>query len=117
MGTNYYQRTEICECCGRYDEKHIGKSSAGWQFSFRGYNAEEHRPAILSFKDWKRELKNGKIFDEYGREMPYEDFLAFVEEKKSQPNNHFDYCVKNNLSRETDFKDPDGHSFSNTEFS
>lgn len=42
MGTNYYIRTtegaDYCEHCGRgeqYKEIHIGKSSMGWQFSFK----------------------------------------------------------------------------------
>lgn len=30
MGTNYYAIKNLCECCNRSDEEHIGKSSAGW---------------------------------------------------------------------------------------
>lgn len=26
MGTNYYARYNACDCCGRYDSAHIGKS-------------------------------------------------------------------------------------------
>lgn len=33
MGTNYYYYYNVCECCGRSDILHIGKSSCGWVFS------------------------------------------------------------------------------------
>lgn len=122
MGTNYYQRINICEHCNRYDERHIGKSSAGWQFSFRGYLPENgfQLPAIISFEDWKKTLQaEGKIFNEYGQEISFEDFVKMVETLRSQPNNHCDYCKKNGLvsSENSDWKDKDGYSFSSYEFS
>ncbi len=84
MGTNYYHRIDICESCNRYKEKHIGKSSAGWQFSFQGYREDEDIPKIASFEDWKRELQaDGKIFDEYGREMSFEEFVEYVERRQT----------------------------------
>ena len=121
MGTNYYLHYDICECCGRHNEKHIGKSSAGWQFSFRGYRSPEYQPPITSFEDWKKELQiEGKIFDEYGREISYEDFVALVEKKRSETYNQYDYCKEHSAWRnidETDWKDDEGHPFSSTEFS
>ena len=117
MGTNYYHRTGICECCRRYDERHIGKSSAGWQFSFQGYR--DSVPIITSFEDWKRELQiEGKIFDEYGREVSFEDFVKLVKEKQSEEMNTYDYCAKEgsvNMTRR--WKDEEGYSFSEGEFS
>ena len=125
MGTNYYHRTDICEHCDRYSERHIGLSSGGWQFTFRGYN--DVMPKILSFEDWKRELKNGKIFSGYGEEICFEEFVAFVEEKQTgtfndKPNkNHYDYCKKEAGNRgydmRGDWKDDEGYSFSNSDFS
>ena len=122
MGTNYYHRINICEHCNRYNERHIGKSSAGWQFSFQGYDAEQHRPAIMSFEDWKRELQaEGKIFDEYGGVISLDDFIKRVEDKRSQPNNHYDYCLSNHKEQgfdmSRDWKDDEGHPFSYSEFS
>ena len=125
MSTNYYHRTDICESCKRYKEQHIGKSSAGWEFSFQGYNAEEHRPAIMSFEDWKRELQaDGKIFDEYGTEISVDDFIKLVEDKKGgtyndKPNlNHYEYLSKQTVyDMSEEWKDPDGHSFTSSEFS
>jgi len=122
MGTNYYHRTDICECCSRYKEKHIGKNSFGWQFSFQGFMGYEDNPKIISFKDWKRELKaDGKIFDEYGRELSFEKFVELVELKKTAPNNHYDYCIGEASSRgysmDNDWKDDEGYSFSGHDFS
>lgn len=128
MGTNYYQRTDICDCCNRYKEVHIGKSSAGWEFSFQGYIGEENNPKIMSFEDWKRELQaDGKIFTEYGEEVSFEDFVKLVEDKKEgqwreKPNlNHYDYCLSKSKERgytmTNDWKDEDGHSFTGCEFS
>ena len=116
MGTNYYHRTNICECCNRYDEKHIGKSSAGWQFSFQGYVNDI--PRIESFEDWKRELlTEGKIFDEYSREISFENFVKLVEGKQSQSKNHYDYCKKEGYNMDNDWKDKEGYSFTKAEFS
>ena len=127
MGMNYYHRINICDHCNRYDEKHIGKSSAGWEFSFQGYTPEDNRPVILSFKDWKRELKNtGKIFDEDGEEISYEKFVELIESKKNgtfndNPNkNHYDYCMAEANIRgydmSNDWKDEEGHSFASSDF-
>jgi hypothetical protein len=100
----------------------------GWEFSFQGYN--ESQPEIYSFEDWKRELQaDGKIFDEYGQEISFEDFVKLVEDKKiskgrdkSKPNiNHYDYCFAEHEERGYDmknsWKDDKGHSFTFTEFS
>ncbi len=78
MGTNYYHRYNICSECRRYDKRHIGKSSAGWQFSFKGWKDSEGRPAIKSWQDWKyilKTFKDGQIFDEYGKEWSYASYL------------------------------------------
>ena len=128
MGTNYYHRINICEHCNRYNERHIGKSSAGWQFSFQGYRVEQHCPAIMSFEDWKRELQaEGKIFDENGKETSYEEFVKLVEDKKDgqyneRPNlNHYDYCLSKHKERgfnmDNDWKDDEGYAFTFSEFS
>jgi len=125
MGTNYYHRTNICDCCNRYDEKHIGKSSAGWQFSFQGY---EDAPEILSYKDWLRVLwqslmidKTGKIFNEYNKEMSYDDFVEMVKKKQSGPHNQYDEvqkeCKERGYSIQNDWKDEEGYAFTFAEFS
>jgi len=125
MGTNYYQRTDICKTCNRYKEKHIGKNSGGWDFHFQGYNGCEDSPKIVSFEDWKRELKaDGKIFNEYGIELSFEEFVKLVEDNhngkfKDRANlNHSDFCKEQcDIDMTIYWKDKEGFSFTSQEFS
>ena len=107
MGTNYYYRDEKCPTCGRYDERHIGKSSAGWTFNFRGYDD------IRSYKDWLAILEKEQviIYDEYGDTISLEDFKKLVESKRNSFHNHAkEYPQYSWLDKE-------GNSFSDNEFS
>jgi len=73
MGTNFYTERE-----GRYD-RHIGKSSAGWCFSFRVYRD------IKNLQDWERYLDSKVLIkDEYGKEYSKEEFLeSFVKRDRT----------------------------------
>jgi hypothetical protein len=129
MGTNYYVAKDLCECCNRYDEEyHIGKSSFGWAFSFRGYRHER----LVSWQAWKEFLKDKIIKDEYGDTVTYELFVELVETFKSpgyvNPNGyknlqHNDEGRKTNESGyawfnpEYDWDDPEGYAFCSREFS
>jgi hypothetical protein len=64
MGTNFFWREKFCGECGRFDEKHVGKRSGGWSFTFR-----EHE-GIRSRADWVAYVAKGEggLIDEYGRE-------------------------------------------------
>ena len=78
MGTNYYLRHKPCPNCGNVArELHIGKSSIGWQFSFRGYRDLN----IHSYQDWLEEFKDERreIVDEYGHVITLEEFRKNVE--------------------------------------
>jgi len=123
MGTNYYWRQQThpgCEACGRkpeYDDLHIGKSSAGWTFSF---HADEGR-GLTSWRAWKEFLiqgeaeKRGEIVDEYDVRLTFEEFRSVVEER-SHPRglrNHAE--LHGHVDRS--FLDPEGHSMSPGEFS
>lgn len=114
MGTNYYLHRNICGCCKRYDRYHIGKSSAGWQFTFRAYDYEDAPLRIRNYRDWQDEiLEDGiKIFDEYGGELKWTEFLTLVERKRSEPRNH-----ASEYPGEYDYVDGEGYSFTNREFS
>ena len=88
------------------EEVHIGKSSAGWTFTFHATDT------IRSEKDWREETRKGQIFDSYGEEISYADFWAKVDEKKNEPNNHAA------ISKEGgSFLDEEGNSMSPYEFS
>lgn len=116
MGTNYYWKSEVeeptlcseCRCVTKVPVFHIGKSSAGWTFTFQTSDAL----GVRSFADWKRVLAGkGTIVDEYGAVLPVERFEALVVKKASALHSH---------AREhpqKSFLDPEGHSFSDYDFS
>jgi len=144
MGTNYYIRYNICKCCNRYDEIHIGKSSYGWSFTFHALDDyiklssidpkfalldnNEMQIKISSYKEWKEffqkyiiEYETVKIFDEYGTEISLEEFYKLVELKKGGKNHAIemktDPRYRDTYKPERDFIDEEGNSFSKCEFS
>ncbi len=120
MGCNYYLRENRCECCGRTDEeKHIGKDSVGWQFSFQGYRAEGAEPGerIVSYADWLKRLDaGGEIYDEYGDRVTLDEFKALVQAKQSEPRNYAIYCQPRYPGLDV-WLDAEGYSFSGGYFS
>lgn len=125
MGTNYYWRHKCCDKCGRYEELHIGKKSAGWKFSFRGHR--DHQPPIVSWEDWRRTIVEnaGQVFNEYDEMVPFNEFVAVVDGSRSEPRDHIEMCMSdphsssyiNGAVNRGDAWHADGFSFSNTEFS
>lgn len=123
MGTNYYLRKNICACCDRYDKLHIGKSSSGWSFSFRGYRKQyddDDIEEIKSFSDWKEQFKveGVKIFNEYGDEVTLQYLFELIESKRGGQN-HTTYCkIHHPRHAEADcWLDDEGNSFDDQEFS
>jgi len=122
MGTNYYAHLNVCSHCNKAEEIfHIGKSSFGWTFSFRGhkYNSPTGEP-LLSYIDWVKFLmrSNVTIKDEYDRVISYQEFIDLVESKKTEPNNHTVYVAKEYPSQvRYCWTDQQGNSFSDQEFS
>ena len=129
MGTNYYVAKNLCECCNRYDrEYHIGKSSYGWSFSFRGYRAE----GLVSWSAWKEFLNDQIIMDEYGERIDYEWFVQNIENEKapgfvcSNGHKNLQHNAEGRkpspsgytwFNPEYDWDDEGGYSFSSREFS
>ena len=125
MGTNYYTST-YCDACKRQDrDYHIGKSSYGWSFLFRGYRPE----GLVSWDAWKEFLKDKTILNEYGEQIDYEWFVHFMEGEKSpkyvRENGHrnlqhnqmgkIDSCPW--FNPEHDWNDEKGYAFMSVEFS
>lgn len=79
MGTNFYTRINECASCERFEEIHLGKSSAGWQFSFQ-YNDGKYYKNMPQMKKW---LKDKIIKNEYGEVISNEDFWKMVRTKQS----------------------------------
>ena len=116
MGTNYYVRPGECEnpCahCRAPETIHLGKSSAGWTFSFRAYPDPASSPEgvtwpVADFPSWLKLLDLGKIEDEYGQPVTRDALVAKVEAKRGG---------QSELSGH-DYRDAGGNRFVPGEFS
>ncbi len=125
MGTNYYARYNICPTCKRPGiSLHIGNESCGWAFSFHGIVGTEAEDSeiepIASWEDWKILLKKPgtEIFNEYGDEMDYAEFIDSIDITE-QGKNHTIYCrISHPEHAKRDcWLDEAGHSFQCGEFS
>ena len=126
MGTNYYLHTDECPHCKRpRDRVHIGKSSAGWPFLFRGYRQwpPDGVPApITRMTDWRELLSretdaNGVIMDEHGGSMGLLEFFDMVRHKQGQTAGP-DSCTNYKFgAHKSEWYDEDGYRFCDSEFS
>lgn len=112
MGTNYYLREDYCRVCGRFEQHHIGKSSAGWMFLFNVTDKEK-------VDDWKKETLHYKnwsddegIFDEYGKQKSYDDFWKMVEDKQDGKTHS-----PHGFGGQRSWIDEDGYNVANYDFS
>lgn len=101
-------------------ELHIGKSSAGWSFTFH-YVDEYDSPdgvAIDSWKRWQEILTRHdvKIWNEYDEPVYLANFIQNVEAKKAEPRNHHLHCL-HKYGSDDGYLDEEGHSFSRGIFS
>jgi len=110
VSTNYYVRLNHCGHCDRNDLLHIGSSSSGWAFHFRGYSNKNYSSSegedgfvfredieseggvrlvftedinLNSWSDWKKFLKGKIIIDEYGDKISFSNFVTLIESVKS----------------------------------
>lgn len=136
MGTNYYLRHNACGGCGRYDDIHIGKQSAGWSFLFRAYNHRLLNPEhpdwgyveqspfgvpVTSREDWRRILavSGAEVFDEYGQKL--DDPLGWLD--GMSPPDLAQRVFENrethwpSYMERTDWRDAEGFRFEPREFS
>lgn len=124
MGTNYFLIHEKCDCCGRSERLHLGKDSAGWTFSFRGYRNEADPVRITTYEDFKAVVeehlfrKEAHLEDEYGKRVAWAWLLARIAERRGGTN-HTDYCLTKYGPHydECIWKDEHGNSFREGEFS
>lgn len=115
MGTNFYAKTNRCKTCGHKPEDiHLGKSSAGWQFTFQ-YNRGKYYKNVGEMKEW---LKGKVIRNEYGQRISRLAFWRMVKDKQTPKNkNHAKEMHKQYPnSRKVDLI-IEGYSFTNCEFS
>lgn len=112
MGTNYYavRNRPTVE-----DPIHIGKSSAGWKFSFQSHNEKYHEPPIVwntydQVYEWLYkqtvESDNYVILNEYDEIVSFDDLIKLIEEKQEEDNPD-DFTYARNVN---------GYRFSDHEF-
>lgn len=90
MGTNYYADVSTCKCCNRTDTYHLGKSSAGWTFTFQAIDNDG--VVVRNYDQWLELIKRAdRVYDEYGDDQTAEQMVALVEGKRKAPNNHTIY--------------------------
>lgn len=132
MSTNYYFNPNEASPLHCYGQLHIGKSSAGWSFSFQGYDfgggkirAEVGNsglgiqvaapPCVIkSVTDWSKVLLDGTIEDEYGCALSFEQLAEVVIGKRPSGkllNHALEY------PSERTWVDAEGYSFSSYDFS
>ena len=72
---------KMCPTCKRQDVLHIGKSSAGWPFTFASDDMGD------TIEDVKEKLDQGDMVDEYDRPITPDEFLTFVHTREFQGKN------------------------------
>jgi len=81
MGTNFYVIKNHCSHCGRYENIHLGKSSAGSRFLFH------YQVNMVDIIDVILLTRNNKIENEYEQEISFDDFWGMVQNKQSEKQN------------------------------
>lgn len=114
MSTNYYARYNVCDCCNRYDEVHIGQS----------YRALQTQPAlgIRSWTAWCTFLNTEgvQVFDEYDRQLDVAEFIQGwvprqdAAQHVAETDKSWNYLFN---SKSGDFLDEQGFYFVDREFS
>lgn len=125
MGTNFYLRQTACSGCGRFDEHHIGKRSAGWSFGFHGYRPDEDAThplgPVRSRADWVRAVGvfDGSVVDEYGRVVddPVAWLAGLEAPSLTQQRWEQDHMGPFYRPSERDWRDAEGFRFYDGEFS
>ena len=116
MGCNYYavkNRPSVSEPI------HIGKCSIGWLFHFQAQDDPYHRPPVVwqtydQVRMWLRDnTMTGEyvIMNEYDEIIPYDDFIALVEERQND-----ERCRNNPDNFHGGCRNVDGYRFSDGDF-
>ena len=125
MGTNYYLHTDVCPHCNRERERiHVGKSSAGWPFLFRGYRSwppDGVPHPITSALEWRQFIEQSVaqgagLFDEYGERQDVAEFWGFVQGKLGETRGPDATPGYWHGARESEWTDSEGYRFVDHEF-
>lgn len=120
MGVNYYLHLKDNHSL------HIGKSSSGWRFCFRGYRDQEQ--LIESYQAWRVLIldalaKGCRLCDEHGNALSAQQFFYLVGTKTTDPMDYVTYCLASPYAcvrrhgQQECWRDREGHPFCETEYS
>lgn len=124
MGTNFYAIYNKCEHCGRSDEMHLGKQSAGWRFTFQ--SIERYDLKLTTARGWFAFLQQPGTFieDEYGNKYTFDEFkkrVRFFDGRSTAEWNglHYTGCTREQWTEwgKHDYKDDEGYDFCRVDFS
>ena len=101
---------------------HIGKVSAGWEFCFMSYEADDFysTPELKNKKQWFEYmfLHDDLIVDENDQPVSFSTITKIVNDSKGDKlKNMFDELMKENGIPFTYYKDEEGYIFDTTQFS
>lgn len=120
MGTNYYVATRTCTECGHSHRVHFMKSFHTW----RGYPDGEDTPwgPIVTMADWRLAIteRGLLIYDEYGDLHDAETILQRIDALPADVRrNQYDWDHAHPIGgvRTLCRLDPEGYTFSDSEFS
>ena len=124
MGTNYFIKSDAgsaCACCGHTppsQEVHLGKSSGGWAFLFKGNRDPENGPLVTTEQEWWAELQRrvhaGQfVWDEYGDIISLPELRKVIDSTR-QGRPHTQLVTAAHSSA---WQDEEGNSFMESEFS
>lgn len=68
---NYYHLTNLCDCCGRYDQEHIGKAGSR---RFTLHVTDD----IPDLETWLERLKSGEIINEDYDILDFDEFTGIL---------------------------------------
>lgn len=117
MGTNYFlvrdTDTLVCRTCGSNPTAlHIGKSSFGWTFTWRGYRKGDgvtsfEELSLTSSAEWfafldERTGQGWRIEDEYDRQKELAVFRQLVENKRADGRRHGIDCDRDTFGQRLD---------------
>lgn len=116
MGTNYYVRVpceNACEHCNGTKDVHLGKSSAGWAFTFRGNPDWDYTDSNIGRLEplgaWINLALSGPIRTEAGTPLEFRDLVEIIWYKANGQKHALEYPSEHDHFYR-------GHSFTTREF-
>lgn len=112
MGTNYYAKPRQDPLGLAGEGLHIGKSSGGWEFLWRGHPER----GLRSVADWRAVLGNPDVVieAEHGTRLELDEFMEIVR-RSPGGKRQFGHATGSYWA-DREWRDPEGYPFAGYEF-